>query len=123
MPWSADAPGHGFTSGTPWLPFGDDHAALSVDRQSADAQSLLRFTRRALAFRNQHPALRWGAIEIVEVDEAKLVFDRVRDGSRLRCAFNLSAQHLPHRCEGSIFATGMVERQLLGPYAANIEVL
>src|SRR4029450_13737476 len=35
MPWCACEPGHGFTSGRPWLPFGADHAALSVDRQAA----------------------------------------------------------------------------------------
>lgn len=47
MPWSAGAPGLGFTTGQPWLPFGPDAAAKAVD---ADPP-VLRAYRRLLARR------------------------------------------------------------------------
>ncbi|GAA4011517.1 alpha glucosidase [Sphingomonas swuensis] len=123
MPWTADARGHGFTDGDPWLPFGPDHAGLSVDRQNGDPDSLLHFTRTVLALRNEHPELRWGSLEIVEAGEAILRFDRVRGSSRLRCTFNLSDQWQPATRSGALFHTGELSAEALGPYAAFIEVI
>jgi alpha-glucosidase len=124
MPWCACEPGHGFTHGRPWLPFGSDHAELSVDRQIADQGSLLHFTRSVLAFRNSHTPLRWGGLEVVEAGEQRLVFDRCRDGRRLRCTFNLSESELPFAPAGrQLFRTGPVSPSSLGAYAAAIEEL
>ncbi|MEG3125445.1 alpha-amylase family glycosyl hydrolase [Sphingomonas sp. GB1N7] len=89
MPWIATAPDHGFGSTAPWLPFGGDHGALAVDRQEADAESLLHFTRHLIATRNAHPALRYGDIRVVHSDDALLAFEREADGERLLCVFNL----------------------------------
>ncbi|MCW2665560.1 MAG: malL [Frankiales bacterium] len=50
MPWTAE-PGHGFTTGDPWLPFGADAAALAVDVQTGDPSSVLETYRRLLARR------------------------------------------------------------------------
>src|SRR5438445_11240891 len=41
MPWLADQPNLGFSSGMPWLPLGDAHRALAVDRQEHDPASTL----------------------------------------------------------------------------------
>jgi alpha-glucosidase len=122
MPWCACEPGHGFTEGRPWLPFGEDHAPLSVDAQAEDVSSLLHHTRTVIALRNGQPALRWGALEMVEAGEHKLVFDRVHDDRRLRCTFNLSATNVPHCSSGQpLLATGSVTTSALGAYAAIIE--
>ena len=94
MPWVADAPVAGFTSGKPWLPMGPDHAALAVDRQDADADSLLNLTRRLVALRQDSPALMSGNMEIVRADEALLVFEREGEGQAMICAFNLGAEAL-----------------------------
>ena len=51
LPWEAAAPGHGFTDGTPWLPFGPDASAQAVDRQESDPDSVLSTYRRLLARR------------------------------------------------------------------------
>ena len=51
MPWDADAPGLGFTTGEPWLPFGADAAALAVSLQDADPTSTLATYRALLAVR------------------------------------------------------------------------
>ena len=48
LPWEAHAPGLGFTTGTPWLPFGDGAAELAVDRQRADPTSTLSTYARLL---------------------------------------------------------------------------
>lgn len=90
MPWRADAPQHGFSTGKPWLPFGADHAALAVDREEADPASLLHLTRHLIALRNAHPALRLGDMTVIEASEARLVFERAAGHQRLCCAFNFS---------------------------------
>ena len=124
MPWSSAAPAHGFTNGTPWLPFGPDHAALSVERQTGDVHSLLHRTRRLLALRNDHPALRWGAMELVEASAQLLVFDRCHGDSRLRCSFNLGETALPCPPAGHLLlACGEISGSALGPYASRIEVV
>jgi alpha-glucosidase len=51
MPWSADPPGHGFTTGEPWLPFGPDASTHAVDVQENDPASVLSTYRRLLARR------------------------------------------------------------------------
>jgi alpha-glucosidase len=91
MPWRADAPQLGFGGAKPWLPVGDDHAALAVDRQEADPTSLLHWTRTALAFRKAHPALLIGDIRVVHADDAILALERRVEGETLLCVFNLSA--------------------------------
>ena len=124
MPWRADQSGHGFTEGRPWLPFGKDHAALSVDAQAGDPNSLLHFTRATIALRHAHEALRWGSLDVVEANAHKLVFDRRRGEQRLRCTFNLSAERVPVTPAGrTIFSTGDQSGGELGPYAAQIEEL
>jgi alpha-glucosidase len=84
---------------------------------------LLHHTRAVLALRNAHPALRWGSLDIVEASEAMLVFDRLREDSRLRCTFNLSNQWQATERRNAIFTTGEVQKDALAPYAAFIEVI
>src|SRR3569623_2015055 len=83
MPWVADAPVAGFTTGRPWLPLGPDHAALAVARPAADPDSLLNLTRRVGALRQQCPALTNGNMVIVRADAALLVFEREGDGQAM----------------------------------------
>lgn len=84
MPWRGDCPQLGFGEAKPWLPAGKDHAALAVDRQDGDPNSLLNFTRAALALRHHIPALRYGAASFLEASTPLLAFER--DG--VLCAFN-----------------------------------
>ena len=53
MPWSGDAPPFGFGpgSGEPWLPQPADWAELTVERSSADPDSMLALYRAALRLR------------------------------------------------------------------------
>ena len=52
FPWQAGTEGHGFTTGTPWLPM-RDLADVALDAQGPDG--VLAFWRRALALRRDLP--------------------------------------------------------------------
>jgi alpha-glucosidase len=92
MPWRRGEPAAGFTRGTPWLPSDPAHAALAVDVQEADADSMLHFTRRAIAWRRAHPALRWGSFETVRAEGSLLVARRRHRDDDVLLAFNLGAE-------------------------------
>jgi alpha-glucosidase len=53
IPWEAAGPGHGFTTGTPWLPFGPEAQSSAVDVQLADPGSVLSTYRRLIARRRE----------------------------------------------------------------------
>jgi len=89
MPWHHDAPHLGFGVAEPWLPTGADHAALAVDVQEGDPDSLLHLTRMLLALRREQPALRHGTLAVAQHDAARLVLVRSTGGQQLFCIFNL----------------------------------
>jgi alpha-glucosidase len=124
MPWSANAPNLGFSTGEPWLPAAESHRALAIDRQEKDRTSALEFTRGCLTLRRRCPALRTGSLRIVDAGERKLVFDRIDFGEHLRCAFNLSDDPVAYEPAGkALIRSGTVADKVLGPYAAVIEVI
>jgi alpha-glucosidase len=85
MPWDADAPHLGFTTGDPWLPAGAAHGPLAVSRQEANPHSSLAYARRLLAARKSHPALRTGTQTLLAQG---LGFVRQAGDERIVCAFN-----------------------------------
>ena len=122
MPWQSDQPNLGFSAAEPWLPLGEEHRDLSVDREEADPGSLLQFTRACLALRNDRPALRVGGMTLVEAGEQLLVFERSENAERLRCTFNLSDRPVPFRPSGKrLISVGPVDDNALGAYGAIIE--
>lgn len=94
MPWVADADHAGFSTARPWLPIGPDHAALAVDRQESQPQSMLALTRQLLALRRDCDALLLGEMEVIEAGEALLVFERRHGDQRVLCVFNMGAEAL-----------------------------
>ncbi len=90
LPWSAQDEHGGFTAHGPWLPIGEENLARAVDRQEADPQSLLHFTRTLVALRKGMAALRHGSFEAVFVGEQVLVFRRRLAAQSVLCVFNLS---------------------------------
>nr|WP_150126113.1 alpha-amylase family glycosyl hydrolase [Brevundimonas sp. LM2] len=89
MPWQKDAVQAGFSSGEPWLPVDPRHAALAVDGQESDPQSMLHLTRRLIALRHSHPILRTGAMTMVSASGSLLQFQRGAGAETLLCVFNL----------------------------------
>jgi alpha-glucosidase len=96
LPWVADAPAAGFTSGQPWLPADPSHRALAIDRQEADPNSTLHLTRRVLALRRAHAALRLGDWQTLHADDALLVCRRSHGNDAVLCAFNLGSSSARH---------------------------
>jgi alpha-glucosidase len=88
MPWDASRPNLGFTTGVPWLPMGPAHAALAVSRQEGDPDSALAYTRKWLAARKIHPALREGTLDLLAGEG--LAFVREAQDERIVCVFNLT---------------------------------
>src|SRR5215211_1581582 len=86
MPWTA-APDRGFTTGEPWLPFGD--ASINVADQDQDPASLLSLYRRLLWYRKGSDALRFGDYRPVELAaDQVLAYQREADGDRLLILLN-----------------------------------
>ena len=90
IPWTADAPGFGFTTGTPWLPFAPDAAERSAGAQADDPSSMLSFYREMLRARRKHAT---GSLRWLPSPAGTLAYER--DG--LTCVLNTSAaeQRLP----------------------------
>lgn len=107
MTWTREAPNHGFTTGTPWLPFGDAAAATSVDAQDADPESMLAFYRSLLAFRRGHRVWGTGASRVLPVDDrAILAFVREDEGERYLVAVNLASEARGGSTQGAGAASG-----------------
>lgn len=90
MPWSSSSAHAGFTTGVPWLPLGRGHADLALDRQEGHADSTLAWARRLIALRRQHPALRSGDCQFLDLPEPLLGYERIAAGSRVQCIFNVA---------------------------------
>jgi alpha-glucosidase len=124
MPWDAGLPHLGFTTGTPWLPLGESHAALAVAAQEKDPASPLAYTRQLLAARKAHAALRNGGLTLLDASPPLLAF--LRDD--ILCVFNLDRQTLSWAHPALAgkttldFGTGTAslagDRLTLGPLAA-----
>ena len=93
MPWEASRAHAGFTTADKsWLPVPYQHAALAVDKQEADEDSVLHHYRRTLAFRAEHAALRDGDMTFLDGTEDVLAFTRSKDDETLLFVFNLSRE-------------------------------
>ncbi len=89
FPWRAQSENVGFSSGAPWLPIDPTHGDLALDSQQG--AEMVAFTRKALALRASHPALKWGQMQIHDAfGEAVIAIERVAGSSRAWALFNLS---------------------------------
>ena len=93
MTWTRDAAGHGFTTGTPWIPFGEAPSDTSVEAEDADPESMLSFYRSLLAFRRGHPVWATGTSRLLELDDPGLLaFVRENDEESYLVAVNLASE-------------------------------
>lgn len=61
---------------------------MAVDVQEADAASTLHLTRRMLALRRAHPALRLGRFDALHADASVLLLRRQHEGDGVLAGFN-----------------------------------
>ena len=72
MPWTAE-PGHGFTTGRPWLRFGGDAGTRHVAGERRDPGSVLSTYQRLIAMRRRSVALRSGALRRVDCANPEVI--------------------------------------------------
>lgn len=77
MPWTS-GPGGGFTSGRPWLRFGDDAETRNVASQSEDPDSVLRCYRRLIKARRELRSLQDGGLVLLRPRDPDLLAFRRR---------------------------------------------
>ncbi len=111
MPWMAGTHALGFTTGQPWLPLAPAHQALAVDSQEADTGSTLHLTRRLLALRRRHAALRLGELATLHADEQVWVLRRQHGTNTVWAAFNFGPQEQTLTVPG-LPAAAAIELQL-----------
>jgi alpha-glucosidase len=86
IPWAGDAPPFGFSANPDtWLPMPPEWAALTVEKQLADAESTLSFFRRAIELRGARSEFDGSILEWLDSPRDGLVF-RLPGG--LVCALN-----------------------------------
>jgi alpha-glucosidase len=100
FPWMVGL-GRGFTTGTPWLPFGAD---TPLETQRQDPGSMLELYRRLIALRRANPALAVGAIGAVQAVGPVLSYERSSDGVRFRIVLNLGETAMDASGSGTIVA-------------------
>jgi alpha-glucosidase len=122
MPWDAEQPGFGFTTGSPWLPVGPEHRTLSVSAQDRDASSALNYLRRLMRERQARPELRDGDLRLLDAPRPLIAFVR---GDALLCVFNLGTEAVSWavpKSQSVDFGTGQAgtngEGLVLGPHSA-----
>jgi alpha-glucosidase len=99
MQWDA-SPSAGFSTGAPWLPVADDHAAVNVAMQRDDPRSMLTLHRRLLALRRAEPALSVGSYRPFDAEGEVLAWTREADGTRFVVALNLGHEPASLDVEG-----------------------
>ncbi|WP_265561664.1 alpha-amylase family glycosyl hydrolase [Sphingomicrobium arenosum] len=123
MTWT-DSACAGFGSTDSWLPIAGPHRAMHVAAQEADAESILHWTRKVIALRNAHEALRCGEVEVIDEGGDLLAFERRHAGHRIACYFNLTAAPLalPEVSGSVLLATGDVapDQRELAAFSALI---
>jgi len=98
LPWSAGDPPYGFSPPgveRTWLPMPATWAALSVEAQRDDPDSMLSLYRTALRLRRERPELGEGTLAWLESPPGTLAFARGADGAgegTLVCAVNLNPE-------------------------------
>jgi alpha-glucosidase len=118
MPWTADAPNAGFTSGTPWLPVDPAHAGAAAAVQEGDQESTLNAARRLIAWRRKLPQLTRGDIKFFDAPEPVLALRRDLAGhSAILAVFNLGPAPVTFAWPEAQGATALEGHGLAGSFA------
>jgi alpha-glucosidase len=101
LPWTI-APPHGWTGAEPWLPFVADAGERSVEAQRRDPASLLQLYRRLLVARRASPALRAGALRLVDAPDGVVAWERAAGGDRRLVLVNFGAEAARFDAQGTL---------------------
>ena len=92
-PWTAAAPGHGFTTGTPWEPFAPGASTSNLATELEDLASVRSTYRDLIQLRTGAPALRAGDFVRLEASESQVAaWLRVAGNQRILVMHNLGSE-------------------------------
>ena len=110
MQWNAENFA-GFSIAKPWLPVHPNFRQRNVAAQQADPNSLLHFTRRLIALRRSHSALREGNFHVFyRTDTGVLAYERKLGESRILVYINFTGSK---RQAGFVSAAGPQQAAIL----------
>lgn len=93
IPWSPDAPHHGFTSGTPWLPLNANSDTINVQAALSASDGVREHYKRLIALRHESDVVQRGAFELLLPEHEKLwAFTRTLTSERLLVVANMSSE-------------------------------
>ena len=111
MPWDASQSA-GFTTGSPWLPLGADHAAVNVDVLEQDRTSILHLYRNLIQLRRSCPALVSGKLQFIKADHHVLSFQCIGEKDVIQVLLNLGHESVRVEFEsGTILTSTYLDRQ------------
>lgn len=94
MQWTAGESA-GFTTGTPWLGVNRNHAAINVEAEREDDDSILAFYRRLIALRKEYRIIAEGSIRFLERENDEiLAYERELEGEHLLVLCNFRAAEI-----------------------------
>jgi alpha-amylase len=83
----------GFSTGTPWLPVGEQFTTYNVEAETDDPDSLLSHYRRLIELRTTHPALRNGTLLLPDTTHPNLFAAlRISSGEVVMAFVNLGGR-------------------------------
>ena len=101
MCWNG-SPNAGFTTGWPWLPFGDKQEIVNVAAQERDDDSILQLYRDLIDLRRTHPALVAGKLSDIGAEGTLLRFERSGGDARFRIVLNMGSDPVRTNIEGGV---------------------
>ena len=117
MQWDS-SPAAGFTSGTPWIDLPPSASFIHVERQLADASSILAFYRALIDARHRVPALTLGSFRRVDAgDPGLFVYVRSSEGSEVLVMTNLTGRAITPR---GVFLDEDLSPSRWGLYLGNV---
>ena len=111
MPWDG-SPLAGFTTGSPWLPLGEEHASINVEALEKDRSSILHLYRALIDLRRSRPTLVSGKLQSLTVASEILSFQRVGEQDHILVVLNMG--HVPTQVEiesGTVLASTGLDRE------------
>ena len=95
-------PGHGFTTGTPWIAINPDHTTVNAAAQVGEPGSVFEHYRRLIALRHEDPVLTDGDFELLLPEHPAIwAFLRRTAEAELLVAANFSADVVDESCPDS----------------------
>lgn len=92
MQWN-DSDQAGFTTGIPWMGVNRNKDEINVEKQESDHDSILNYFRRMISIRKTSAVLKYGGLELVEIEESPLfIFHRILENEKWTIVLNFSSQ-------------------------------